>query len=332
MSQDHVANVLVVDDEPAMCEMLTDALARSGMKVLSAGSGKAALELAQREDVDFLVTDLRLGDCTGLDVIDSLHDRDIDIPTVVITGYGDGKSLSEASRRRPVELMTKPINLERLTRTIQAELGKVATSRRLKGRVRRLRRLARRINLERKTIHRHLSTTCADLTTAYRTLSDQLSQQNEIIAFQNELVAASSDDDVFRALFRMFVQYSGGLFGVAMVCNQDARLRIAGRFGVPHPDSLGFCEKLTAPIVDILLTRPECLRLDATDEAERFDESIRKRLIGVNVMAVPLALNEHELIGVVVLYRKGEQPFTDSDLSLAQMIALPTAVAVRRND
>ena len=47
---------------------------------------------------------------------------------------------------------------------------------------------------------------------------------------------------------------------------------------------------------------------------------------------MPLIPAPGEMIGLVVLYRKGEQPFCDSDMAMAEMIALPTALAVRRND
>lgn len=329
---EHVANILVVDDEPALRELLQDALGDMGMNILTADSGKAALELAQRQDLDFMVTDLCLGDCTGLDVIDNLRKQSIEVPTVVMTGHATGETFSEASRRRPVELMTKPLNIQHLRETIRAELDRRQTSQRLHRRVHRLRSLARTINLERKSIHKHLDRTCAELTTAFRGLSEQLGQQNLVLSYQNELIAARNDDDVFKSLFRMFVRVSGSVYGVALVCDGEAKLRIAGRFGVPSPDSLGFCEKLTGPIIEKLLSRPECLRLDLTEETEPFDVSIRRRLVGVTVLAIPLALNERELIGVVVLYRKGEQPFTESDFALAELIALPTATAVRRND
>ena len=47
---------------------------------------------------------------------------------------------------------------------------------------------------------------------------------------------------------------------------------------------------------------------------------------------MPLIPAPGEMIGLAVLYRKGEQPFTEQDLGLAEMISLPTATAVRRND
>ncbi len=333
MSSDRVASVLVVDDEPHLRELLTDALSSADLHVDVASSGREAIDLAGRLDVDLLVTDLVLGDCTGLDVIDRLRSRlGADFPAVVITGRGDPRTLSEASRRHPVELMTKPLDLDRLRQTVRTELTRQEHTRRLERRYRRLRSLAKSINAERKNIHRKLEATCADLSGAYQTLSDQIACQQTLIEYQRDLLAARNDDDAFRNLFRLFVRRSGSVFGVAMVCDANAELQVAGRFGVPAPDGIGFCRHIIKPIQDIVLADPKCMVIDAGEQQDMFDPAIQKYLVGLSILAVPLIPCAGELIGLVVLYRKGEQPFVPADVALAETIALPTAVAVARND
>ena len=332
MGVSETARVLVVDDEPEIRQLLIDALSGAGLEVQVAASGSQAMGLARKGAPDILVADYRLGDCTGLDVIDRLRDLAGDIPAIVITGYGDAAVLAEASHRRPVALMTKPLNVDRLRAAIRRELQRQAALKRSRGRTRQLRLLARRVNQERKSIHRQLQTTCADLATAYRALNGQMALQQVVMQYQRDLLGVSTDDDAFRALFRIFVRGSGPVFGVAMVCDAEARLRIVGRFGVPAPDSQEFCERLSSPMVDLALVEPRCAVIDAGDRADRFDQSIRRYLVGVSVLVVPLIPVQGELIGLVVLYRKGEQPFTDEDLALAEMVAPATAVAVRRND
>ena len=321
-----------MDDEPDLRALLADALHAADLHVSTAASGREAIDLATRCRPDLLIADLRLGDCSGLEVIDRLRRAMGEIPAVVITGYGDAASLSEASRRRPVELMTKPLNLERLRSTVREELDRQDHYERTRRRSRRLRRLARTVNLQRKQIQGELDTTCAELTSAYRTLSGQMSLQQVVIVYQNELIAAHNDDDVFKAVFRLFAARSGPVFGVAMACDENAQLKVIGRFGVPRPDNLAFCEKLAWPLVDATLTDPRCMLIDAGDQTGTFDESIRKHLPGLTILSVPLIPAPGELIGLAILYRKGEQPFTDHDMALAEMIAFPTATAIRRND
>jgi len=326
------ANVLVVDDEPQLRALLIDALSGPDIEITAASNGREALELAEQHNVDLIVTDLYLGDCTGLDVIDRIRGTDIDLPAVVITGSGDADNLSEASRHRPLELMTKPLDIDRLRATIRSELTRRAGDRTRAERAERLRKLYRVANRRRKNVQEQLDTTCADLTAAYRSISSQMGVQRVVMGYQNDLLAAKTDDEVFRSLFRLFVQRTGSVNGAALVCDSNAQLNIIGRFGVPYPDSVKFCSALADPLVDAILATPEVMLFDAGEAAGMFDESIQRFLPGMSILLIPLIPAPGELIGMVVLYRKGEQPFTGHDVSLAELIATPTAVAVRRND
>jgi GAF domain-containing protein len=84
--------------------------------------------------------------------------------------------------------------------------------------------------------------------------------------------------------------------------------------------------------VNLTLTEPRVMTFDAAEQIEAFDPSIRKYLAGVSILAIPLMPAPGELIGLIVLYRKGEQPFTDEDVALAELIGHSTALAVERND
>ena len=328
----NAARVLVVDDEPELRELLRDTLSSSQLQVSVAGSGQEAIDLASVQQPDLIVTDVHLGDCSGLEVIDRLRSFAGDLPAVVITGYGDPAVLTEASRRRPVELMTKPLDLDRLRTTIRQELDRRSESEHLRRRTIRLRHLARRINNQRKDVQYKLESTCAALSDAYRNLSGRIGAYKVVIDYQRDLLTAKNDDDVFRTLFRVFVRRSGPVFGVAMVCDSNAELQITGRFGVPVPDGPNFCSQIARPVVDAVLANPQCLLIDAGEEADAFEDSIRRYLVGLSILAVPLIPAPGEMIGLVALYRKGEQPFLDTDVALAEMIASSTATTIRRND
>jgi DNA-binding response OmpR family regulator len=332
MAPGDIAHVLVVDDEPDLRELLVDALSDRDVEVLPAANGEEAVRIAERNRPDLVIADLFLGDDSGLNVIDRLRkDRD-DLPAVVITGSREIESFSMASRRHPVEMMTKPLDLERLRETIRATLDRVGKDRRQSRRVQRVTRLARDLSAERKVMRRHIDDTCEGMAAAYRNLSGQLAMQREVLSFQNQLIGARNDDDVFRTLFRVFVRRTGPVFGAALVCDAHAQLQVVGRFGVPYPDPLAFCRSLADPLVDAILDTPDVMLLDTGDEAEMFDESIRRFLPGLTALVIPLIPAPGELIGLVTLYRKGEQPFTDADVALAELLATPCAIAVRRND
>ena len=331
MSDKTCAKILVVDDEPAIRELLVDALSDDRLEITTASSGAEAIEIARREDIDFVITDLQLGDCTGLDVLDTLRRNQCDIPAVIMTGYGDIQSFSRASQFRPVELMTKPLDVEHLRTTIHNELARREQSNKWRHRTVQLRRIARKLNSKHKNVQRKLDTTCEDLTEAYRALAGQLSGQEALLRYQNELIAANNNDEVFRCLFNLMVHRSGGIYGIAFATNPDDELQIVGRFGVPQPDSLEFCRKISAPVIETVQANPQTLMFDATDETEPFDESIHKYLVGVTILAVPLVTQDGDVNGLVVFYRKGEQPFTEDDVRLAESAATATGTAVAKH-
>ena len=303
------ARILLVDDDPAICELLADALRPNGHQVDRAASAAEALASAETNRPDLIVTDLRLGDEDGIELIDRLRDKFGDVPAIFITGYGDAKSLSEASRRRPVEMLNKPLDLERLRDAVGAAL---------QGR------------REGRQDYGLLSATCEDLMATCRQLHTDRDRQEALIRYQTRLLEGSDHDDIFRNFFQVFVERTGGLCGAALLGGDVEEFQLVGRFGVPVPDGINFCRSLAAAVVPLLDERPEVTVLDAQDNIELFPQEMHRMLVGVSLLLIPLMAQDGRLVGTVMLYRKGEQPFTDDDIALAEMVGAPTAVAVQR--
>jgi len=91
-------SVLVVDDEPDMCTSYERLLRRLGYRVIQAGSRAAGLAAIQAERLVLVVSDLRLGDGSGLDVITAARAAPTRVPSIVVTGF-----LSAESRRAALE-------------------------------------------------------------------------------------------------------------------------------------------------------------------------------------------------------------------------------------
>ncbi|MHC4985992.1 MAG: response regulator, partial [Planctomycetota bacterium] len=216
MAKQPVARVLVIDDEPDLRELMADALASEDVEILTAGTAQEAADVAAKNLVDLVVADLHLPDGTGADVIGNLRGLLHDLPAVVVTGVKEAETLADATRVGLVELMTKPLDIQRLKDTVHRELDSQRSRRRSHHRTLRLRDLARAVNIERKEMGQQIDSTCEDLTNSYRQLSGQMAIQQIVLNYQSQLVSAKTDDDVFRALFQTFVKRSGPLFGTAM--------------------------------------------------------------------------------------------------------------------
>ena len=321
--------VLVVDDEPDLCELIGDALRTEGLHVEAAGSGAEASEAIRRSRPDLVVADLHLPDCRGGEIIEKLRTQAGAIPTIVITGAADVHSASEALRHGCVDFLTKPLDLSRLRRAVCEELARNDKLTRTEHRQFKLRQLARDLNRSRHSVQHRLDTTCAALTDAYRTLNQQFLHQESVLRFHRQLLTCHTDDDVFRNLFSFFAERGGDLFGAAMVCDENADMQMIGRFGAPAPDSINICQGIGYSLLDMVLAEPTVLRVDPADHPTLFPMWLRPTLTGVKFLCMPLIPNEGELIGLVVLYRKEGESFDARDVAIAEMLAPSVATSIQ---
>jgi len=101
--------VLVIDDEPAIQSILKETLELSGFLCEVAGSGKEGLRKLRGKDTFHLViTDIRLPDISGLDVLDLIGRKYPFVPVIIITGFATIESTKEAMRRGAVDYIPKP--------------------------------------------------------------------------------------------------------------------------------------------------------------------------------------------------------------------------------
>ena len=80
-------HILVVDDEVSMRELLDVLLAKQGYQVSEARNGKQALKMIQKNNYDLILSDIRLGDITGLEVLTEAKQKNPDTVVIIISAY-----------------------------------------------------------------------------------------------------------------------------------------------------------------------------------------------------------------------------------------------------
>ena len=103
--------LLIVDDERATRNVLSQAL-EEGYEVYAAANGKAARAILESEPVDILLTDLRLGGESGMDLIDYAVKLPQPPTCIMMTAYGSPDTAAEAKRHGAYYFLTKPLNLD----------------------------------------------------------------------------------------------------------------------------------------------------------------------------------------------------------------------------
>ncbi len=114
--------VLVVDDEPDIRELLELSLVRMGLGVESAGSLAQAKMLLQERAFDLCLTDMRLPDGDGLELVRFIGANFADLPVAVITAFGSTESAVSALKSGAFDYLTKPLSLDQLRALIRSAL------------------------------------------------------------------------------------------------------------------------------------------------------------------------------------------------------------------
>jgi len=133
-----VNRVLVVEDDAAMRELLSDSLQRRGFEVVKAAGGEEALQQCAEGDFDVVLTDLNMPRVSGLQLCERITQSRPDVPVVVVTAFGSMDTAIAAIRAGAYDFVTKPFDLGRLILTLE----RAVSLRHLKDEVRRLRESA----------------------------------------------------------------------------------------------------------------------------------------------------------------------------------------------
>ncbi|MCE5387263.1 MAG: sigma-54 dependent transcriptional regulator, partial [Acidithiobacillus sp.] len=120
---------LVVDDEVAITELLDITLSGMGFTVATANLLQDALQLLRQQSFQLCLTDLRLPDGSGIELVRQIHQLQPELPVAVITAYSSTEGAVEAMQAGAFDFMTKPIELPRLRRLVQQakELSRTVT-------------------------------------------------------------------------------------------------------------------------------------------------------------------------------------------------------------
>src|SRR5688572_17156289 len=109
-----MAKILIVDDERSMREFLEIFLHKEGHDVTLAEDGTRAIGLAEREEFDLCITDLKLGKVGGLEVLAAIKARNPEVEVVVITAFGTNEVHAQAIKLGAYHYLTKPFKLEEM--------------------------------------------------------------------------------------------------------------------------------------------------------------------------------------------------------------------------
>ena len=115
----HSAHLLVVDDDPVTVNLLKEVLTKEGYEVTTALSGEEAITRGKEDLFDIVITDMRMGDKDGMEVLRSFKKFAPETTVIMITAFGSIETAIEAIREGAFDYISKPFKLDEIKFTIR---------------------------------------------------------------------------------------------------------------------------------------------------------------------------------------------------------------------
>jgi len=128
---DFKARILVIEDDPDGLRSVQEAIAEAGHTVATAARGRTGLDLFRDGEFDVVLTDLKLPDIDGLDVLAAVNSAAPGVPVLIMTAYGSVETAVKALKSGAYDYMVKPLDLD----DVQVRIGRAVETSRLRAEV-----------------------------------------------------------------------------------------------------------------------------------------------------------------------------------------------------
>ncbi len=115
--------VLIVDDDPGQRSLLESFLSSQGFQIILASSGEMALELLASDEIDIMISDVRMPGISGLEVMQQARSIYPTLPILLVTAYADIRDAVTVMRDGAVNYLEKPIDLDELLASVDKSVG-----------------------------------------------------------------------------------------------------------------------------------------------------------------------------------------------------------------
>jgi len=117
--------VLIIDDDPNMVEVLSGMLSEEGYKIDSVNTGAEGIDCFREQQHEVVLTDLQIGDMTGIEVLRSLKEINQQSAVIILTGYASTESAVEAVKLGANDYLLKPVKMLDLIKSVKTQMSSV---------------------------------------------------------------------------------------------------------------------------------------------------------------------------------------------------------------
>ncbi len=122
-----MTRILIVDDELSMRQFLKILLEKAGYSVTAAPDGAAALEIVRSEELNLVITDIRMPGMSGLELLTEVKQHNAELPVIMITAFASPDDAVLAMKNGAFDYITKPFNVDEIKTVIRAATSRKAS-------------------------------------------------------------------------------------------------------------------------------------------------------------------------------------------------------------
>jgi signal transduction histidine kinase/DNA-binding response OmpR family regulator len=304
MMMNDSAKILVVDDEKRMCESLQTLLSKAGYNVTAVEKGEEALSRINKSDFDLVITDIKMPQVDGLDILQAARTKDEDALVILMTGYASLESAISAINQGAYDYLMKPIEFADLKLTIQRALEK------------------RKVDKDRTNLLMEL-----------RNKNTELGRKvEELDALYKAGLSLSTTENLKELLSRIVTLATSVIDAesgsIMLIQKPEDVLTIEAAIGLEEEIIRQTRLELGSSIAGYIAQKGEPVMVENIEKDARFKHFSKKHYATHSLLCVPLKVKD-KILGVINLSdKKTGVPFTADDLRLLTTFASQAAMAI----
>ena len=288
--------IVIVDDEQRMCESLTALLSQEGYDVVAYQKSVEAAEAIKKTKLDLLLTDIKMPQMGGLELLKIVKDVDEDIPVILMTGYASLDSAMDAISFGAYDYLMKPVEFTQLVLTVRRALEK---------------RKAEELKISNLILHRRVN------------------ELNALYEAGKSIGSTANLQELLRQIVALASNVTEAQVGSIMLLDERKQyLTIAAAIGLEKQIVESTRLAIGESIAGSVAASGEPLIIDDVEQHPLFKRTNKDKYGGASLLCAPLKI-KNSVIGVINMANKAsEEGFTKNDLRLLSTFASQAAVAV----
>ena len=312
--------VLVVDDEPALIEVIGDVVRQYvDCKIVAATTLQQARKILASGPVEVLVTDVHLPDGDGLSLLPHLREHQPNASAIVITGSPSLDRAVTALRGGAIDFVSKPFTNQQLVDRVRTAIERHSRLAKQERRIDRLRQTVRRLNDSRKLISKKVDLLCNDLVSAYGDLSRQFEDVRSQDAFRKFVSNAKDLEQLLCHSMDWLLRQMGYANVAVYLAADDGVFQLGAYMKYTVPGEATVTDAIRRVIVP-MAAKEALIRVKGQSLSAQLKSHEMAYLKGQDILAVN-GTYLGESLAALVFFREETTPFEESDAELLKQIS-----------